>query len=711
MVERSFKKEIELLGLGTGEEFRGEAIVAITKALLESGVSYIGGYPGSPISTLLDVCGQAFELLGELGVRFETSGNEASAAAMLGASVQYPLRGAVTWKATVGTNVAADPLASLASSGVTGGALIILGEDYGQGASALQERSYGFAMKSQIWLLDPRPNLPSIVKAVKMGFELSEASNTPVMLQMRIRACHAYGHFMAEDNKKPAFSPKEVLENPKRDLLKVTVPPIVFEQEKRKQKRLSDAIAFIEEKQINEFFEGDVDTLGIIVQGGHYNSTLRALERSGYADAFGNSRIPLYVMNVAYPVSENEISKFCKGKEKVFIIEEGQPSYVEPRIAQILRNNRIFAEIIGKTVLPLSEYTAGVIYEGIKSFLEISGQDISPHSGADKTVKQAGEPAPPRPPTFCTGCPERPIFTAMKLVEKDLGKFHVGADIGCHGLAIFEPFNMGSTLLGYGQSVASVSALADGEGNRPLTVLGDGGFWHSGLTTGVLNAVQNKDDQVLVIVDNDYIAATGGQLSPSSRNRGEGDAKRLSIQNVLKSVGVDWIKTVDSFNIRKMSTELKEAMTTKVGGLKVIVAEGECQLNKKRRTQPEKAIALQKGRRFLSEKFGVDENLCTGDHSCIRLSGCPSLTIKPNPDPLRTDPVAHVNNDCVGCGVCGEVSHAAVLCPSFYKIVEIRNPCLFDKIIDPLRATYIGLLNIRLSKSDPVGGTMDEVSR
>ncbi len=197
MAERSFKQEVEKLRLGAGEEFRGEGILAVTKALLQSGVSYVSGYQGAPISHLMDVLADANDILDELGIRFEASANEAAAAATLAASVNYPLRGAATFKSTVGTNVASDALANLASSGVTGGALIIVGEDYGEGSSIMQERSHAFAMKSQIWLLDPRPNLPSIVRAVEKGFELSEASNTPVMLELRIRACHVYGSFTA----------------------------------------------------------------------------------------------------------------------------------------------------------------------------------------------------------------------------------------------------------------------------------------------------------------------------------------------------------------------------------------------------------------------------------------------------------------------------------------------------------------------------------
>src|SRR6202162_711032 len=217
-MERSFKKEVEALRLGDGDTFRGEGILAVTKALLQAGVSYVGGSQGAgaPLSHLLDVMVDAEDLLADLGVHVETCTNEASSAAMLGASINYPLRGAVTWKSIVGTNVAPDALSNLSSPGVIGGAMIILGEDYGEGASVIQERSYAYALKSSMWLLDPRPDLPSIVRAVEKGFELSEASHAPVMLELRIRACHATGEFAAKDNRKSEFSGLNKISGPTR---------------------------------------------------------------------------------------------------------------------------------------------------------------------------------------------------------------------------------------------------------------------------------------------------------------------------------------------------------------------------------------------------------------------------------------------------------------------------------------------------------------
>src|SRR6195256_6018213 len=231
-MERSFTKEVELLKLGAGQTFHGEGILAVTKALLQSGISYVGGYQGAPVSHVMDVLNDARDIMDELGIHIETNASEAGAAAMLGASINYPLRGAVAWKSTVGTNVASDALSNLSSAGVCGGALIVIGEDYGEGASIIQERSHAFAMKSQIWLVDPRPNLPKMVEMVEKSFQLSEASSSPVMLELRIRACHVQGAFSTKANKAPSFSKKNFLQSSDFDFGRICLPPATYAQEK-----------------------------------------------------------------------------------------------------------------------------------------------------------------------------------------------------------------------------------------------------------------------------------------------------------------------------------------------------------------------------------------------------------------------------------------------------------------------------------------------
>jgi indolepyruvate ferredoxin oxidoreductase alpha subunit len=706
MAERSFAEEVKSLRLGRGEVFRGEGILAVTKALLESGVSYVAGYQGAPISHLMDVLADAQDILAENGIRFENSASEATAAATLAASVNYPLRGAVTFKATVGTNVASDALANLASGGVTGGALIVVGEDYGEGSSIMQERSHAFAMKSQIWLLDPRPNLPSIVAAVKHGFELSEASRTPVMLQLRIRACHVHGEFVAADNQRAAYTLEEALADPRRDVDRIVLPPASFvhEQEKVTQ-RWPAAVKYIEDHQLNDFIAEGADDIGFITQGGNANTLLRVLERLGFADVYGNSQLPIYVMNVAYPLIDSEVLRFCRGKKAVLLVEEGQPNFVEQNIAMLLRQAGLPAALHGKDLLPVAgEYTAGAVMKGVRTFLEQQGRlqpvVVPPAPPKVIPVKPLASAVSARPPGFCTGCPERPIFTAMKLVERELGPHHVSADIGCHLFSILPPFNLGNTTMGYGLGAAGAAAfnppVSDGSGKRAISVMGDGGFWHNGLTSGIANAVFNRSDQLTIVVDNSYTSATGGQDILSSRATNPTRSTGHAIERAVRGVGVDWVRTVRrTYDVAGMRDLLREALTTKTRGPKVLIASSECMLNKQRREKPLQRKAIAEGKRVVRERFGVDSDTCTGDHSCIRLSGCPSLTIKPNPDPLRTDPVASVIDSCVGCGLCGEVSHAAVLCPSFYRARIVTHPSAWERLRTRVRNGVVGWLQRR----------------
>ena len=653
MAERSFATEVRKLRLGQGEVFEGEGILAVTKALLESGVAYVSGYQGAPISHLMDVLTDANDILAELGIRFEHSASEATAMATLAASVHTPLRGAVTFKSTVGTNVASDALANLASGGVTGGALIIVGEDYGEGSSIMQERSHAFAMKSQVWLLDPRPNLPSIVQAVKQGFALSEASRTPVMLELRIRACHLHGRFTASDNRRSAYTLKDAIEQPVRDVSRIVLPPASYLHEQEKiRERWPAAVRFIQDQGLNEFFAESAQPLGIVLQGGLYNGVLRALQLLGLADDAGASQVPLYVLNVTYPLVDAEWSRFCAGKQAVLLVEEGQPDFIEQNVHAILRKLDIPTRVHGKDLLPMAgEYTGTVLLQGVRAFLQqhapalldaalersrafeasvpqtaVSSPALNPTlppAAGGRRGAPAGIPGQslaaeghPRPPSFCTGCPERPIFTAIKLLERELGPHHISCDIGCHLFSILPPFNLGATTMGYGLGWAGAAALNTPETHkRTISVMGDGGFWHNGLTSGVGNAVFNQSDNVLLIVDNGYSAATGGQDVLSSQADNPIRETRHPIEQAVRGVGVQWVRTqANTYKVAEMRDVLREALTTPVKGPKVVIAQSECMLNKQRRVKPLLRKRLEAGERVVRQRFGVDPETCTGDH-------------------------------------------------------------------------------------------------
>jgi indolepyruvate ferredoxin oxidoreductase alpha subunit len=463
------------------------------------------------------------------------------------------------------------------------------------------------------------------------------------------------------------------------------------------------ARAFIRDQKLNETIAGDLSDVGIIVMGGLSNSVLRGLERLGLADIYGASRVPMLILNVVYPLVPEEIREFCAGRKAVLIVEEGYPDYIEQAVNVELRRADLQTRVYGKGVLPRAgEYTSDVLLNGLAAFLTEAQPNGLDTAGISATAAgivahkakaaEALGPLPPRPPTFCTGCPERPVFSALKLVQRELGPAHISADIGCHSFATFAPFSMGNSILGYGMSLASAAGVMPNLQSRPIAVMGDGGFWHNGLITGVASNLFNKGDGVLIVMQNGYTSATGQQFMPSSASSPSGQAPGMDIETTLRALGVKWLRKVRTYGVANMVKTLKEAMRTAERGLKVIIADGECQLARQRRVRAEDAKKLERGERVTRARYGVDDEICTGDHSCIRLSGCPSLTVKPSPDPLRTDPVATVIESCVGCGLCGEVAHAAVLCPSFYRAEIVRNATWWDRFLFRSRFAVIGLL-------------------
>ena len=466
--------------------------------------------------------------------------------------------------------------------------------------------------------------------------------------------------------------------------------------------RMPAALKFIRDHALNEHFGPKDAPIGIVVQGGMYNGTIRALQRLGLADLYGETQIPIYVLNVTYPLHPDEFLAFAAGKDHLLVIEEGQPEFIETALGSILYRAGGTARLHGKGAFPMAgEYTGTVMMQGIEAFLKAAAPDMLPAAIRAPNIDRPAIPdltktVPIRPPGFCTGCPERPIFAAMKLVEKQLGKHQIAADIGCHLFGALPPFEIGGATMGYGLGPAANGAFDGGGERRPIAIIGDGGFWHNGLSSSFTNMAFNKSDGVAIVVDNFYSAATGGQDNMSSRADNATKSTKNPISKALKGVGIDWVRQIDhTYDVGRMRDTLIEALTTKEPGPKVIVASSECMLNKQRREKPLRQQAIKEGRRIEAPRFGVDEDICTGDHACIRLSGCPSLSLKRLDDPLRDDPVASIDQSCVGCGNCGEVADAAILCPSFYRADVVHNPGGWERRLAAFRARVIHWLQSR----------------
>ena len=481
-MERSFKKEVQALKLGDGETFHGEGILAVTKALLQSGVSYVGGYQGAPVSHLLDVLVDAEDIIGDLGVHLETCTNEASAAAMLGASINYPLRGAVTWKSIVGTNVAADALSNLASPGVIGGALIILGEDYGEGASVIQERSYAYAMKSSMWLLDPRPDLPTIVRMVEQGFELSEASHAPVMMELRIRACHVTGEFKTKNNRRAAVSGKNRLAGPPRfEYGRLAHPPVDLRAGAAARSRSGCPPRSNSSARAGSTRSSPAISATSASSSWAGSPTACCARWRGSVSPISTAprRIPIYVLNVVYPLVPEELRAFCAGKRAVLVVEEGSPDYIEQAINVELRRADIQTRVLGKGCAAARRRVhLGSAAQRAAAFIaetRPAGIDADAIARArERHARAQGRPRWPRSATFRRGrrtsapaVPSGRCSAAIKLMQRELGPTHISADIGCHSFATFAPFSLGNSILGYGMSLASAAAVAPQHGAPP----------------------------------------------------------------------------------------------------------------------------------------------------------------------------------------------------------------------------------------------------
>ena len=265
---------------------------------------------------------------------------------------------------------------------------------------------------------------------------------------VRIRSCHVTGRFETRDNQPPKLTVSEALANPQSDFNRVVLPPMsyVHEQDKINNRR-PNAEKFIVENKLNEVFGPSTSNIGIVIQGGMYNGVIRALQRVGLADIYGETSVPIYCLNVTYPLVASEFEQFCEGKDHILVVEEGQPDHIEQNLCSILYKANGTTKVYGKDVLPMAgEYTGKVLLNGVTEFLKTAAPHLLPDHIRSPNEQKYTIPIFPNgactPPGFCTGCPERPIFAGMKLVEQELGKHQITGDIGVICLVRFPPLKL-----------------------------------------------------------------------------------------------------------------------------------------------------------------------------------------------------------------------------------------------------------------------------
>lgn len=717
---------IQQLLLGKDETLTGDMSMVFLKGSLEAGISYTAGYPGAPTSNVLDLLGDAQEkVLSKYGIYFEASTNEAAAATKLYLSIHEPLRGFVNWK-VVGTNVASDVLAHIASSGVKGGALVLIGEDEECISTTVKMKSQLYGEGFLLPVIDPIPEASNFLRMTKLGYGLSEYCSQPVMFLFRSHTGNMWGSTVVGDNTDAKVSMNKRSKDFIPELAKVSIPPATQMLFKEKYEvRLPKAIEYIKEHQMNRIYKGEKSSkIGIITHGGIFNYVMTTLHDLGLVSLTGKTAMDMLVLNVTFPLVPDEVLEFVKDKEKILIIEQSTPNFIEREIKQLLFDTGNKVKIFGKSS---NKYSKGYIPESdilvpemlLAPLAEFFLNETQMNGSAKfiESVLEANENHRQllvdnivqnlviRTPTFCSGCPERPVFASIKRAEEEMNERFVRLiDIGCYTMAKLPPFNLSDSCTGMGSSLDVAMGMTNLYDKHVIAVFGDGTLFHSGLRN-FDNAVHNNLNQLykqaggnpeetsvlLFVLLNYHTAMTGDQENPQTlfefhqdRNTRKGKnlrgevVERLNLEGVLKTHGAKWVKTVPSYEIGKMKKAIHEAL--KLPGLKVIISDGECALERIRHERSYRQSQISKGKRWMDPGVQVDPKLCAGCWPCTQYIGCPSEDKRDSPNPLRKGTIRQMATSCVGCGVCSSVTQEFGLCPSTYNYYTVTNPTLFEKI-------------------------------
>ncbi len=579
---------------------------AIALGALDAGVGFVSGYPGTPSTEVLESVAK----YNDGSVYVEWSVNEKSAMEAAAGAAYAGARTMVTMK-QVGLNVASDPLMSLAYVGVKGGLIVLVADDPGPISSQTEQDTRTFAMYSKLPVFDP--SSPEEAYAmVGEAFELSEKYATPVILRSTTRVCHG----CATVNVKDHHEPKKA-EGFQKDTQRWVIFPRTSFLNHRKIEERNPVIGkeFCSSPFNKVEFSGS-GKRGIATHGDNYAYTSEAL-------SLLNAEAPLFKVGTPFPFPEDMAVEFLKSVDEVLCVEELDP-VIERALTFLCGKHHLQTKILGKLTghIPAAgENSVESVEKALARYLDV------------ELPESAKLPQPPqmpvRPPVLCAGCPHRASFFAVKEAMKGRKAVFSG-DIGCYTLGNAQPLDMTDTCLCMGAGVTMAQGLHKIEPDAVnFAFIGDSTFFHTGIA-GVINAVYNEHDMVLVVLDNSTTAMTGHQPHPGTGKTMMGEiSEKISIEKVLDALGVKSIQTVDPLNLAQAKAAVKHAAEQK--GISAIVFRSPC-------------IAIVKPNKALV----VDENKCIGCRQCLTKLGCPALVLENGK--AKVEPSL-----CTGCALCAQV--------------------------------------------------------
>jgi len=605
----------KLLNDSPGEKIMLLGNEAIARGAVEAGVAFATTYPGTPSS---EISLNLFQISQESDLYFEYSTNEKVALEVAAAAANSGLRTFCMMK-HVGLNVAADPMMTLAYVGVTAGMVILSADDPAMFSSQNEQDNRYYAKFGGMPMLEPS-SVSEVKDMIKNAFELSESLGQPVLLRTTTRINHSNAFVTFGDIKKP-MSSGLFNRDPHRC---VTVPAVSRGLHAKLLEKLKKATELAESSGFN-YVQGS-GKFGIVTNGVSFHYAADAVKDLGLEDKARILRI-----GFSNPLPEKMIKTFLNDCDKVLVIEEGEP-FMEEAIKAFGQEAGVVIPINGKSedlFSRLSEYDPAMVRKNIATYF---GIDYTPAQGMDNTDIPE---IPMRPPNLCSGCSHRATFYEVKTAAKEMDmEIICPTDIGCYTLGFLPPLSMGDFVICMGSSVSTSCGFSKATDQKVVSFIGDSTFFHSGIT-GLVNAVFNKHNFTLVILENDITAMTGHQPHPGvdMEKFGLSTYGRVNIEKLVRALGVEHISIVKPFKVKKSIDIIKEALAFK--GVSVIISQEPC-------------VLYAKSLKLLKPKAFVVSDKCTDHRDCINTIACPSFYIE-------NDRVQIDADTCVGCAVCAQI--------------------------------------------------------
>ncbi len=602
---------------------------AIVRGAIEADVKIAAFYPGAPASEILDTFSDA---AGSFDYQMEISTNEKVALEVCAGASFAGLRSLTAMK-SVGTNVAADTLFALGYTGVQGGLVIVIADDPHAHSSQTEQDGRLFAPASYIPMLEPAT--PQEAKDMtKKAFEISEKFKVPVIIRTVTRVNHQSGIVQLDKIERAQFKKVKWTDVKQRFY---TLGEIARHNKLKMLERTAHLKDEFDRSILNILTDVGAD-VGIVTSSVSYLYVLEALKMLSL-----NSKVNLLKIGTTYPLPEKTVASFIEKIKKLVIVEELSP-FLEKEIYVMAKKVKPDLEIVGKLTGVFSEaweYNPNIVAKALSTVFNL---DSPPYEVLIEEAKKLKNIIPDRFPTFCAGCPHRATFVALNQafrIQKSKGKNHFFAsDIGCYSMWVFPPISEPDSSLCMGASVGLANGLSYSIEERPIAVVGDSTFYHAAIPA-LIDAVHNGNKFTLLILDNSVTAMTGQQPNPSTSQMAAGkQGKQVSIENICRAIGLDFVETVDSYDVKNNVEVFNRAL--EFDGVSAVISRRECALyhDRNRRRKGEPIVPFQ-----------VDKKVCKRPYTCMRTFYCPAYEIDEDRQPKISQEL------CDGCGVC------AKLCP------------------------------------------------